>query len=76
MQILLTNAYLSIVADRNNPDRMIVRARRQGHIEAVFPEANVITRPDTEYRYRAFIDRKVVEAQLATITKTLDYDDF
>jgi hypothetical protein len=41
MWIVLSDAFLSVVADKDEPSgpRLLVPARRQGDIERVFPEA-------------------------------------
>lgn len=39
MWVFLNNSFLSIVAHRDKPDVLIVRARRAGDIEAIFPQA-------------------------------------
>ena len=36
MWVFLSDAFLSIVAHRDDPDALLVRARRQGDIECVF----------------------------------------
>lgn len=42
MWICLKNSFLSVVADRENKERLLVRARRTGQIERVFPAAKVL----------------------------------
>jgi hypothetical protein len=41
MSIWLNDAFPSIVADRNAPDRLLVRARRPGDIERAFAKQMV-----------------------------------
>ena len=68
--------FLSVVADRGNPDRLLVRARVAGHIEAVFQEAEVFTDAGADYFYRAFIDREEVAQKLSEEVREIDYDNF
>ena len=68
--------FLSVVADRGNPDRLLVRARVAGHIEAVFPEAEVFTDAGADYFYRAFIDREEVAQKVSEEVQGIDYDNF
>ncbi len=68
--------FLSLVADRNNPDRLLVRARVAGHIEAVFPKAEVFTDAGADYFYRAFIDREEVAQKLSEEVRGIGYDNF
>jgi hypothetical protein len=76
MWLCLNSAFLSVVADRNNKDRLLVRARMAGHIEAVFPEAEVFTDAGADYFYRAFIEREVVAQQFSKEVRGIDYDNF
>jgi hypothetical protein len=68
--------FLSVVADRGNPDRLLVRARVDGHIEAVFPEAEIFTNAGADYFYRAFISREEVALALSKEVREIDYDNF
>ena len=40
MWIFQNDSFLSIVAHRDKPGMLLVRARKAGDIEAVFPEAH------------------------------------
>jgi hypothetical protein len=60
MWLFLKNAYLSIVADRNNPDRLLVRARLSGDLECVFGRIPVEENPNADYRFRARGARQIV----------------
>ena len=62
---MLNNAFLSIVENRNNKDELLVRARIEGDIERVFPEANSFQDEQADYKYRAFVLRKEVEKVIA-----------
>lgn len=76
MWVFLSDAMLSVVEDRNDPDLMLVRARLEGDIERVFPTALVRKTPNADYLFRASIARtKVVEAMVAAI-RSIDYDNF
>ena len=76
MWLCTSNAFLSVVADRDNPDRLLVRARVAGHIELVFPDAKVFTDRKADYLYRAFIRREVVAQAVAANISKIDYDNF
>ena len=76
MWIFLNNAMLSIVAHRDKPDILLVRARVKGDIEAIFPQAAVFTLQSADYRYRAEIPRAVVAAALTQQAESLDYTNF
>jgi hypothetical protein len=76
MWICSSDAFLSVVADRDNQDRMLVRARVKGHIENVFPLATVFTMDEADYLYRAVIDRQEVQRVVAEQIQAIDYPNF
>ncbi len=77
MWIFLTDSFLSIVDKGDQAgSTLLVRARRQGDIERVFPEAKVIEGAGTDYRYRARIPRSQVADAIAEAVRTIDYGNF
>ena len=76
MWICLTNAFLSIVSKDCKPDELMVRARRPGDIERVFPEAKVEVKDGTDYQFRARIKREVVAQALAAQVAGIGYSNF
>lgn len=76
MWICLNDSFLSIVDDRNAPDRLMVRARRAGDIERIFPDAEVLVGAGTDYRYRAFLPRSKVSNAIAERIAIIDYTNF
>lgn len=76
MWVFMSNSFLSIVAHRDNPNLLLVRARAAGDIEAVFPEATVERTPKADYLYRASLPRSVVSAALAAEVEQIDYTNF
>lgn len=76
MWVFLTNSYLSIVADANS-ERLLVRARKRGDIERVFPDAVVRRGGGTDYAYRATLDRSDVANVIAdVINNAIRYPNF
>jgi hypothetical protein len=66
MWIAHTEGRLSIVAHREGPEVLLVRARRDvTHIW-----------PDADYRYRASISREMVADVIADMLINMEYDDF
>jgi hypothetical protein len=53
MWIMTNNSYLSIVSKDCGPAELLVRARRTGDIEKVFPDAKVTRNTMRDYLYRA-----------------------
>ena len=77
MWIFLSDSFLSIV-DKGDPSgaTLLVRARRRGDIEAVFPGAEVVEGAGTDYRYRARIDRDQVADAMARQVERIRYGNF
>ena len=76
MWVFLNNSFLSIVAHRDKPDVLLVRARKAGDIEAVFPGATTWQDPRADYRHRAEIARSDVAGALAKAAAGIDYANF
>ena len=76
MWLCTSSSFLSVVASRDTPSLLLVRARVKGHIERVFPTAKTFTDVDADYRYRAFIDRTEVAKVIADRLLAIDYDNF
>ena len=76
MWICQNRGFVSVVADRYNSGRLLVRARIKGHIEAVFPMAEVFTDASADYLFRAFVNREDVARQLSEEISGINYDDF
>lgn len=76
MWIFLNNAMLSIVQHRDDSGKLMVRARRAGDIERVFPDAEVTETLRADYRFRAVVDRKVLADKLGLLANGIDYDNF
>lgn len=76
MWIMLNKSFLSVVADRDDKDNLLVRARLAGHIESVFPEAKIFSRVGSDYLYRAILPRSEVAAVIANNIENINYDNF
>lgn len=76
MWVFLNDSFLSIVAHRTKPDKLLVRARIKGDIEAAFPGAKVKVTPDADYRYRAEVLRSEVARVLVERVESIRYDNF
>ena len=76
MWIMTNNSYLSIVSKDCGPAELLVRARRAGDIEKVFPDAKVIRHTNSDYLYRAVLPRDVVKQALAAMIDDIDYPNF
>lgn len=76
MWICLNRAFLSVVHKDCADDELLVRARRQGDIERVFPGVQVRKTPANDYLFRAVVKRERVAAALAKLVGELNYDNF
>jgi hypothetical protein len=82
MWIFLNDAFLSIVAHRDKPGFVLVRARRPGDIErALQPKLRpysyqVEETPDADYRYRAVVPAEAAAEWIAESVRNITYDNF
>lgn len=77
MWLCLNNSFLSIVQpDTGEGDVLLVRARRKGDIERVFPAAKVKCTPGRDYLYRAEIERSAVQAAVSEQVAAINYSNF
>lgn len=82
MWVFLSNSFVSIVADRDDPARLLVRGRRPGDIaEFLGPvsqpsEFAVSETTHADYRFRAFVPRDVVTRAVAAHAEAIGYDNF
>lgn len=76
MWLMLSDCFFSIVAKDCGSDELLVRARRAGDIEKVFPNAKVTRNTKSDYLYRAVLPRDVVKQALAAMIDKIDYPNF
>jgi hypothetical protein len=75
MWIVLNDAFLSVVKHRN-PNMLLVRARKEADLEAIFPSAKITHTPQRDYQYRCVVSREAVKKALAFEVDRIDYDNF
>ena len=76
MWIMLNDAFLSIVHKDCQRNELLVRARREGDIERIFPRANVTRSYETDYLFRAVIPRAEVEQAMLGELRRVTYPNF
>lgn len=77
MWLCLNNAFFSIVEPAGIlGDTLLVRARRKGDIEKVFPDAEVVRTPGRDYLFRAQVSRELVAKTIADQVRGIGYDNF
>lgn len=76
MWLCMNSAFLSVVHKHCLEDELLVRARRDGDIEKIFPDAKVMRSTDSDYPYRAVIPRNEVASAMAAQIQGIDYGNF
>lgn len=76
MWLFTQNGFFSIVAHRDEPEILIVRARVRGDIERYWPREKVFMTPGFDYLYRAFIPKEVVAGTIGKIVLDVDYGSY
>ena len=76
MWVFLKHSFLSIVDKSSVDGCLMVRARRSGDIERVFPAADVRETPGNDYLFRADVPRKEVAARIAEYIMEIDAPNF
>ena len=76
MWIFLPESFISVVQKPGDTDMLTVRARIQGDIESVFPEAHVEADKGTDYKYRARLSRQTVAQVLQDQVMNLNWGNF
>jgi hypothetical protein len=77
MWVMLNDSFLSIVNKDSARGELLVRARRKGDIERIFPKAKVIKTPNvSDYLYRASIPTKDIIKALEVEVGRIVYSNF
>jgi hypothetical protein len=78
MWIMLSDAFVSIVQKDCERDELMVRARRPGDLEKLFPElvGKVQEFTSSDYHYRAAVKRERVESIIAAEVRRVVYPNF
>jgi hypothetical protein len=80
MWLLTQIGFFSVVADLNDAERLLVRARVRGDLDALreryLPDLEIIEGAGTDYRFRAFVRRAEFEQAARSLAEDIDYPDF
>lgn len=76
MWLCTNTAFLSIVDKDCQADELLVRARRPGDIESIFPHAQVRETIGNDYQFRAVLPRAEVAAKAAELFASINYSNF
>jgi hypothetical protein len=76
MWIFSQGSYLALVQHREDPNLMLVRARRREDILRVFPGAKVEHHPAGGYQFHSAIHRDTVALRVVALVQQIDYPAF
>src|SRR3954447_12316660 len=80
MWMLSTIGFFSVVALRDDPERLLVRSRARADLEALrdhyLPDLEIVEGAGTDYRYRGFVARADFEPVAAKLVAAIDYPNF
>lgn len=76
MWLMLNDAYLSIVSKDCKRDELLVRARRPGDIEKIFPNAKVTELHHADYQFRAVVKRSEIKQAMSGEIDRITYGNF
>jgi hypothetical protein len=76
MWLFVSGGFVSIVAHRDQPMHLLVRARHPDHIGALFPEHDPMVLDTADYRYRIVVHRTVVQRAMSHYLAGMEYDNF
>lgn len=76
MWILLHDCFFSIVSKDCAPDELMVRARREGDIQKLWPDAKVTRYTKSDYLFRAAIKKVDITSIMADEIEDIDYSNF
>jgi hypothetical protein len=76
MWVFLSDAFLSIVANRDHSVSLLVRARLPHDITNVFPDAKILIDSGADYRFRTILPRETVAKALSESTLRINYTNF
>jgi len=74
--VLLSDCFFSIVSKDCARDELLVRARRKGDIEKLFPKAKVKRNAKADYLYRAAIKKSAIAEALKGEVDRVTYPNF
>ena len=80
MWLFTTLGFYSVVADRDDASRVLVRARARADLEALvadhLPGAQIVEHAGSDYRFRVIVPRREWERAARELAARLDYPNF
>jgi hypothetical protein len=73
----LNDAFLSVVADKNDPNKLMIRARRKEDLRNIVGEqAQILETVTADYRWRTFLTRERFKELISQRIDRIDYTNF
>lgn len=77
MWIFMSDAFLSVVQDENDPDYLIVRARQREHLNNInVPNINIYTVENSDYQYRTRMHKATFGVLVSGRIRAINYPKF
>lgn len=76
MWIFLNSGFISVVQDRRDSEKLVIRARRPEVLMKLFPNEKILLIREADYRYRVFVRRAQLGAVLCREIIGIDYLNF
>ena len=76
MWVFTKTGFVSIVEHRDDPGRLLVRARTARHLRKLFPNHAVEKTPDADYPARVYVSRDELLQWLLKQGQGIDYTNF
>jgi hypothetical protein len=79
MWLLTPRGFYSVVANTDDPETVLVRARAREDLEALhdlIDGLDIIETRDRDYRWRALVTRRAWSTALALLAAEIDYPNF
>jgi hypothetical protein len=76
MWVFTQGGLLSAVQHEHDPDILVVRARREEHLQHHFPLHKVFHTPTSDYHYRVMTTKEQFATVLAAAAMQIDYTNF
>jgi hypothetical protein len=76
MWIAFNDAFVSIVALRDQPGYVAVRARRKAHLKRFADARDIVETTDTDYRFRTHLPVGQAGAIVMAAVENIDYANF
>jgi hypothetical protein len=76
MWICMDNCFVSAVEDRDDPNGLLVRARKQEHLTRLFPSKPIAITPEADYAARVFVTKAEFAAVITERITAISYPNF